>query len=182
VAATFKFDEDNTSGKTRTSDVRSCNWRSNDANSGTATTGDVTYRNNPITAGNSSFIKYQYGEFSAGGFTTISNGKFGHTAGAMDTGVTLLGQVVSSYTTPVATPLVVGGNIKDMSAVDASLSTGNSPAVLFSTTAPDGSTAATLTGGAAGFTQYLVTQLQTTTGAAPGDTSTYTLTLRYDEQ
>lgn len=52
--------------------------------------------------------------------------------------------------------------------------------VNLSTTGPEGASP-TATLSAAGYTQYLATQLQTTTSTAPGNTATVTLTLQYQE-
>lgn len=57
---------------------------------------------------------------------------------------------------------------------------GSGAAVLFHTTGPEGASP-TSTLAAAGYTQYLASQLQTTGSAGAGDTATVTLTLRYDE-
>ncbi len=57
---------------------------------------------------------------------------------------------------------------------------GSGQTVNFSTVGPEGaSPTSTLT--AAGFTQYLATQLQTTGSAPAGDIGSQTLTLRYNE-
>lgn len=142
------------------------------ANAGTA------YSSSPITAGNNSFSKYQYGHFS-GTFNQISAGLWSlrtSPAGALATGLTLKGTVSSTYATPAT-------------AANAALTTDYSPApvaigsglaVNFSTTGPEGaSPAATLA--AAGYSQYLVGQLQTSTSAAAGDIATITETLQYNE-
>jgi hypothetical protein len=86
-----------------------------------------------------------------------------------------MGVVTSTYTTP-ATSTNVALTVNMTSAI----SIGSGQSVLFSTTGPYASSpASTLT--TAGYTQYLATQLQTTVAALPGDTSTITLTLQYNE-
>src|SRR5579862_10059373 len=110
MSATFHFCEDNGTqtgspvhGTTRsgfgadTNFATDVNWKNADdctANSGTA------YSAAPITAGNNSYTKYQYGHFS-GTFNQILNAKWSaHTspAGALATGLTLHGKVTSTYT------------------------------------------------------------------------------------
>ena len=89
-AATFNWDEDTgtatgspAKGTTRTQGVANVNWK----NSGVQ--GD-TYSDYPITAGNNSFEKWQFGRFS-GSYNMILTGKFAHTAGTPGTGLTLKG-------------------------------------------------------------------------------------------
>lgn len=185
MSATFNWCEDNgaatgspATGTTRTgfggtspypTDV---NWKNVD--NCTAASGGTAYSAAPIQAGNNSYTKYQYGYFS-GTFNQISAGLFAHTAGAFGTGLTLQGTVTSTYATPAtATNTALTTNMTSAIAIASGL------AVEFSTTGPQGaSPSATLT--AAGYSQYLATQLQTTTSAAPGDTATVTLTFQYNE-
>jgi hypothetical protein len=174
MAATFEYNEDNgaatgspAKGTTRTTAVTQVNWKAVD-NVASA------YTSNPIIAGQNSFTKYQFGKFT-GTFNQISTGKWSHTAGTLGTGLTLKGVVTSTYATPSQT--ANAALTTDMTAITAIAS---GAAVLFHTTGPEGaSPTATLT--AAGYSQYLATQLQTTTGAASGDIGAITLTLRYDE-
>jgi hypothetical protein len=147
------------------------NWKSvddNTANSGTA------YSSSPIQAGNNSFEKWQYGHFS-GSFNQISSGLWAHTATSFGTGLTLKGVVTSTYTTP-ATATNANLTVNMTSAI----AIGSGQAVNFSTTGPYAASP-TSTLSAAGYTQYLVCQLQTTTSAAAGDTAQVTLTLQYNE-
>src|SRR4051794_18136300 len=83
--ATFDWQEDTgtatgspAKGTTRTTGITDVNWK----NSGVQT--DV-YSSFPITAGNNSFEKWQFGKFT-GTFNQILTGKFAHTAGACGTG------------------------------------------------------------------------------------------------
>lgn len=174
MAATFQFVEDNGAatgnpavGATRTTGVTQCNWKNID---------DATsaYSSYPVQAGTNSFSKYQAGNFT-GSFNQISNCLWAHTAGSLGTGLKLAGAVLSTYATPSTATNAALTN--DMTA-PISISSGQ--AVKFSTSSPaDPSPTATLS--APGYTQYLATQLQTTTSAAPGDTGTLTLSLSYDE-
>ena len=174
MAATFEFNEDNgaatgspAKGTTRNTAVTQNNWKNVD---------DVAtaYTTSPITAGNNSFTKYQFGKFT-GTFNQISSGLWAHTAGTLGTGLTLKGVVTSTYATPSTT--ANAALTTDMTSVIAITS---GAAVLFSTTGPEAASP-TSTLSAAGFTQYLATQVQTTVSAAAGDIGSITLTLRYNE-
>ena len=148
-----------------------CNWKNidnNTANSGSA------YSAYPVTGGNNSFTKYQYGSVTTP-FNSVGSGLWAHTAGSFGAGITLKGVVTSTYATP--STATNGALTVDMSAAIA-ISSGQT--VLFSTTGPyAASPVSSIT--ASGFTQYLASQLQTTGSAAPGDTTTVTLTLQYSE-
>ena len=174
MAATFEYNEDNgaatgspAQGTTRNTAVTQVNWKNVD---------DVatSYTTSPITAGNNSYTKYQFGKFT-GTFNQISSGLWAHTAGTLGTGLTLKGVVTSTYATPSTT--ANAALTTDMTSVIAITS---GATVLFSTTGPQAASP-TSTLSAAGFTQYLATQLQTTASAAAGDIGSITLTLRYNE-
>lgn len=182
MAATFEFQEDTgtatgspAKGTTRTTAVTDVNWK----NSGTQGT---AYSAAPITAGNNSFQKAQFGAFS-GTFNQISAGLFAHTATAFGTGLTLKGPAAVSsdatrwlYTTPSAT---ADANLTtDMTSV---IAIGSGVAVWFGATGPEATgKAASMTTNPC-YTTFLTTQLQTTGSAAAGDTATVTLTLQYNE-
>lgn len=174
MAATFEYNEDNgaatgspAQGTTRNTAVTQVNWKNVD---------DVAtaYTTSPITAGNNSYTKYQFGKFT-GTFNQISAGLWAHTAGVLGTGLTLKGVVTSTYATPSTT--ANAALTTDMTSVIAITS---GATVLFSTTGPQAASP-TSTLSAAGYTQYLATQLQTTVSAAAGDIGSITLTLRYNE-
>jgi len=174
MAATFEFNEDNGTqtgsplkGTTRTTARTECNWKSIDDST-------TAYTSAPIVAGQHSYTKYQFGKFT-GSFNQILNCKWAHTAGTLGSNLTLKGVVTSTYATPSAST-----NAALTTTMTTAIAIGSGAAVSFSTTGPeDGSPTSTLS--AAGFTQYLATQLQTASGAAAGDTATVTLTLQYDE-
>lgn len=182
MAATFAWDEDTgaatgspAKGTTRTAGVTDVNWK----NSGTQGT---AYSAAPITAGNNSFEKWQFGHFS-GAYNEISAGKFAHTATAFGTGLTLKGAPACTgdadrllYTTPSAT---ANANLTtDMTSV---IAIGSGVAVCFGATGPEATGKAANTTANPAYTNYLTTQLQTTGSAAAGDTATVTLTLQYNE-
>lgn len=175
MAATFDWQEDTGTqtgsplkGTTRTTGVTDVNWK----NSGTQ--GDV-YSSYPITAGNNSYIKYQFGKFT-GTFNQISGGKFSHTAGTLGTGLTLVSRIGDSiYLTPVTTALGSSTDITSITAI------GSGATVLFGATGPEAGSKASSSTNATTYSEYIATQLQTSGSAAAGDTATVTLTMRYLE-
>lgn len=90
MAATFDWQEDNgaatgnpNKGTTRTTARTEVNWKNIDDST-------TAYSSSPITAGNNSYSKYQFGKFT-GTFNQILSGLFAHTATAFGTGLTLKG-------------------------------------------------------------------------------------------
>ncbi|HEY1037169.1 MAG TPA: hypothetical protein VGE62_01145 [Candidatus Paceibacterota bacterium] len=177
LTATFAFKEDNGAatgsparGTTAGTTVTTCNWKNADDATATA------YSAAPITAGNNSFSKYQWGAFS-GTYNQLSAGLWSpHTAGTLGTGLTLVGKVSSTYATPSTTALSSATDYSSIVAI------GSGATVLFS---PDGnpytaSPQASQTANPSA-TQYLISQLQTSGSAAPGDIASITLTLQYNE-
>jgi hypothetical protein len=184
MPATFAFGEDNGAatgspahGTTRSgignaNYATDVNWKSVDdctANSGTV------YTSAPITAGNNSYTKYQYGIFS-GSYTSISSCLWAHTAGTLGTGLTLNGVVTSTYATPSTT-----ANSALTVNMTSAISIGSGQSVNFSSSDPSGASPTSTLSSGGGYTQYLATQLQTTSGASAGSTATITLTVQYNE-
>lgn len=174
MAATFDWQEDNGTqtgsplkGTTRTTARTEVNWKNIDDST-------TAYSSSPITAGSNSYHKYQFGAFS-GTYNQISAGLWAHTAGALGTGLTLVGKVTTTYATP-ATSALSGST--DMTSV---IAIGSGQAVQFGATGPEAAGKASSTTSNPAYTQYLVSQLQTTGSAAAGDTATVTLTLQYNE-
>jgi hypothetical protein len=175
MAATFEWWEYNGTGPTSSGIAADVNWKNID-DRGTA------YTSNPITAGNNSYEKWQYGKFS-GAFNQISAGLYGHTAGTFGAGITLKGPPLMAadgnkltYATPATT--TNASLTKDMS-LPAAL-TVSGIAVWFGGSTPVGTKTATSTA-VPTFTNFLTTQLQTTGSAGAGDTTQVTMTLQYDE-
>lgn len=182
MAATFEFDEDNgastgspAKGTTRTTARTECNWKNIDDST-------TAYSSSPITAGNNSYDKWQFGKFS-GTFNQISAGLFAHTAGTFPTGCTLKGPAATSsdgtrplYTTPATT---ANSNLTvDMTT---SIAIGSGVAVWFGATGPEATgKAASMTTNPC-YTNFLPTQLQTTSSSPAGDIPSITLTLQYNE-
>jgi len=182
MAATFAWDRDTgtqtgspTKGTTRTAGVTDTNWKNTD-------TYGTAYSAAPITAGNNSFEIWNFGHFS-GTFNQISAGLFAHTATAFGTGLTLKGPPACTgdgdrllYTTPSAS-----ANANLTNDMTAAIAIGSGVAVCFGATGPEATgKAASMTTNPC-YTNYLATQLQTTSSAAAGDTATVTLTLQYNE-
>ena len=154
-------------GTTRVNPTTNWNW----LNSTTVTTAPASAF---IVIGTNSYERFRFGVIT-GTFTELSNGLWAHTAGTFGSNITLMGVVTSTYTTPAVT--TNAALTEDMTAA---IAVGSGQTVLFSTTGPEGAApAATLT--AAGYTQYLATQMLTASGAATGATATATLSLQYDE-
>lgn len=175
MASLFSFGEDNgapagspAKGTTRTMGRADSNWKNIDDST-------TAYSAQPILAGGNSFTKFQFGGVS-GTFNTIQNGKFYHTSGTFGAGLTLRGYITSGYVAPVTGTLASG---LDMTITGTIASTGQT--VLFATGGPEQAINASLSAVATGYSQYFVTQLQTTTGASPGDTVSAELTFQYDE-
>jgi hypothetical protein len=175
MAATFVWDESNGAGQTITSGITNVNWKNIDD----ATT---VYTSYPVTAGANSYEKWQAGHFT-GSYNQILNGKFGHTAGVLGTGLTLKCQPTMTadgdrltYATPATT--TNASLSRDITAVD---TIANGAVVYFGATSANASGKAASTTSNPAWTNYLTTQLQTTVAALPGDTAQVTLTLSYDE-
>ena len=148
------------------STVSVCDWKSVDDT--------TTPRSSaPVEAGSNSFIKYNYLGFS-GTFNQISSVKWAHTAGTLGTGLSLVGKVSSTYETPAETAMAGSSDMTSPTAISAGAS------VLLGTSGPnDASPAASQT--TACYTQYLITQVQSTATASAGDSGQVTLTVQYNE-
>lgn len=182
MPATFAFDRDHgaqtgspTRGTTTSAGVTDVNWKNTDTEA-------TAYSAAPITGGNNSFELWTFGHFS-GSFNQILSGLFAHTATAFGTGLTLKGTPACTgdgdrllYTTPSTT-----ANTNLTTDMTTAVSIGSGVAVCFGATGPYATgKAASMTTNPC-YTNYLTTQLQTTSSAAAGDTATVTLTLQYQE-
>jgi hypothetical protein len=174
MAVTFFWAEDNgastgspAKGTSRTVNVSNVNWKNVDDTT-------TAYSSSPISAGNNSFDKFQFGIFS-GTFNQVSNGLWQHVSGTFGAGITLKGINTSGYTTPATT---ANSNLIHNLTATGNIATGL--AVLFGTVGPQQAGAATLA--ATGYSQYLASQLQTLVSASPGDTaSDFRFCLRFDQ-
>lgn len=148
------------------SSISSCDWKSVDD----TTTARASA---PVLAGENSYWKNIYLKFS-GTFNQISAVKFAHTAGTLGTGISLKGKVTSTYTAPATTALTGASDITAPGSI------GSGASVLLGTSGPnDANPSASQTTEC--YTQYLVTQVQTTAAASAGDSGTATLTVQYNE-
>lgn len=166
MAATFNWAQSNGAGETPTDLGASgnlFNFKTND--DATA----ANYSSNPITAGNSSMEVYLRMHFT-GTFNKIDNLQFWQsTAFSPATGLQVtMEQTAASqvYATPSTTDNA-NSNIPTSDPGTANV-------------AIAGAFASALT--AAGYSDYIILQLDTTTSAAPGDTSLAIFTGQYDEQ
>lgn len=126
-----------------------------------------------IIAGTNSFEKYRFVRFT-GTFNEVSAGKFAHTAGALGTGLTVVNKVTSTYATPSRAAMSGSTNITGITAINSGQN------VLFSTVGPEGASP-TAAINAAGYSQFIATQLQTTASAAAGDIGDKTMTFQWNE-
>lgn len=147
------------------STISSCDWKSVDDST-------TSRASAPVLAGSNSYNKFIYLKFT-GTFNQISAVKFAHTAGTLGTGISLKSKVTSTYETPSTTALASSTDITSTTSI------GSGASVLLSTTGPNGSTSASQT--TTCYTQYIVTQVQTTSAANAGDSGTVTLTVQYNE-
>jgi len=172
MAATFTWKVDNGSGPASTGTATDNNWKNIDDNT-------TVYSSAPITAGNNSFERWTYGSFS-GTFNQILSGLFAHTATAFGSGLSLVGTPAGSsqltYTTPSTT-----ANSNLTTNMTTAISIGSGVAVYFGPTSANTASKATSSTSNPTYSNYLTTQLQTTSGAAAGDTAQVTLTLQYQE-
>ena len=148
------------------SSISSCDWKSVDDST-------TSRASAPVLAGANSYIKYIYLKFS-GTFNQVSAVKFAHTAGTLGTGISLKGKITSTYETPSTSAMSGSTDITSTTTI------GSGASVLLSTSGPNGTTtssSATTTC----YTQYIVTQVQTTSSANAGDSGTVTLTVQYNE-
>lgn len=146
--------------------ISSCDWKSVDD----TTTARASA---PVLAGSNSYSKYIYLKFT-GTFNQISAVKFAHTSGTLGTGISLKGKVNSTYTTPATSALAGATDITDTTAISSGIS------VLLGTTGPNDANPSASQNSTC-YTQYLITQVQTTASASAGDSGTVTLTVQYNE-
>lgn len=148
------------------SSISSCDWKSVDDST-------TSRASAPVLAGANSYTKYIYLKFS-GTFNQVSAVKFAHTAGTLGTGISLKGKITSTYETPSTSSMAGSTDITSTTTI------GSGASVLLSTTGPNGtSTSSSQT--TTCYTQYIVTQVQTTSSASAGDSGTVTLTVQYNE-
>jgi len=129
----------------------------------------ANYTTYPITAGRNSFDVWLQGKFT-GTFNKVQNVQFWKSSGAYGAGEVIQWDPATpnAYAQPATGAIGGGANIPSGDPGSANVSIGDA--------APS---ASELT--ASGYSDYLVLQLQTTTGAEAGDTDTFSYTMQYDE-
>lgn len=168
MAATFTWSQSYGAGPTVT-DLGVSGNLFNYKNADDAT--PANYTTYPITAGNNSYTVWLRAKFT-GTFNKVQNIQFWKSSGVYGTGEVLQWDAntpsAAAYTTPATTAISGGANVPTADPGAANVSIGG--------VIPSGSELA-----ASGYSDYIVTQIQTTTGAEAGDTNTFTYTLQYDE-
>lgn len=163
--ASFRFDESNGAGETITNGVSTFNY-------GSADGADLAVATNRITAGNNSFTKYWKLEITnMNGLNAVDNLAMYKSAGAYLTGEGIQTDLrTSSYAAPTyATPTA-------STYTDQTMPT-SAPA------SANWGIATSLTGQltAAGKSDYVKSQLQTTASTPPGSANQKTFTITWDE-
>ena len=166
MTATFELSESNGAGETVTDGITNLNYGSADQ----PNLDPATY---PITAGQNSYEKWVRCHFT-GTFNKIDNIRIWMSSGTYVTGETIKtnlttsGYTAASYSQPTQnTSTVATNNMPTSEPSSANLGIG-------------GSLSGSLT--SEGYSDYWVSQLQTTTSTPPGDVNTKTFTIKYDEQ
>lgn len=167
MASTFKWAQTNGAGSGTTTDLGESGNLFNYKNTDSA--GTTGYDTHPIVAGTNSYEVFLRGHWT-GSFNKIDNLKFWMSEDfSPNTGLTIKwkGNGVTSYSQPTnETSTIATSAIPTSAPESANVSIGG---------ALDGALTTE------GYSDYIVTQLQTTTSAAPGDTSLAEFTLSYDE-
>ena len=167
MAATFNWwGEYGASGSPTTADLgvsgNLFNYKTSDSLASAA-----DYTTYPVTAGNNSYEVWLKGHFTDT-FNKVQNVQFWQSSGGPDSGIAFKWcGVTTAYVTPVTTASTVA-------TADVPTTSPGTANVSFA-----GDTGGSIT--AAGFSDFITLQMQTTTAAAAGDTSTFTYTMTYDE-
>lgn len=164
MASTVSFTEYNGAGQTATASRAEMNLKNiDDSTTAYSAAGGI------ITAGNNSYWKYQ-SAVHAGTYDTLSAATYKIASNAPGTGLSIVGAVVTSYVQPATT----ASGDSAMSTSGASANFGNGT---------DGFRAGTSTYSSGGtvYVNPLRLQLQTTSSAAPGDTTSETITYTWTE-
>jgi len=166
MAVTFNWNQrTGATGVTTTSDLGISGNLFNFQNQDVASA--AQYTSYPITAGNNSYEVFLRGHFT-GTFNKVQNLQFWKSAGTEGTGESLYWEDGGepTYTAPATTTSVATSAVPTADPGSSNVSINDSQASSLS---------------AAGYSDYIVLQLRTTTAAEAGDTETFTFTLQYDE-
>lgn len=192
MAATFQFCEDNGAslggtfarGTSRSTGVSNLNWKSVDD---TAT----IFSNAPLTAGQNSYDKFQFGVFT-GSWNTVKSGLWQHTyntnAEALGLGLVIKCAVSGSgfYRTPAQTAnSLLIHNLSSTGLIATGLTVGlgiNGPEHSGKTRGSEGTTGYFVSPwGVVAYTDYIATQLETSVSASAGNTCTTQWTFSWTE-
>lgn len=165
MASTQTWSEFNgASAATETASRADDNWKNADDSVATV------YSAQPITAGNNSFGKYQAVVFN-GTWNSLSALTYKVSTTAPATGVTIVGSVVTAGTTPATT--ATGDSTTNM--------TTGITSNFNSSTTPYGTGTSSTTASGKIYANVFRTQLQSTSGAGPGDIPSVTITASWTE-
>ena len=152
MASTVSFTEYNGASQTATASRTEMNLKNIDDST-------TVYSSSPVTAGNNSYSKYQ-AAVHTGTYNLLSSASYKISSNAPGTGLSIVGSVVTSYTTPSTT-----------STGDSAMSTTGASTNFVGSTTPFGTGSSTYNTGGTVYVNALRLQLQSTTSAAPGDTT-----------
>ena len=129
----------------------------------------TAYSSSPIAAANNSFWKIQALKF-AGSWSSLSALTYKISNNAPATGISIVGSVVTSGSTPATT-----------ASGDSAMSTSGISANFNTSTTPYGTGTSSSTASGTMYVNALRLQMQTTTSAGPGDTPSVTITAGWTE-
>jgi hypothetical protein len=167
VSSSQTISEWNGSTPTETGNRTDCDWKAIDDSTTPASASPISFTNNE-----NSYSKYQALKFG-GTWASISNVKVKIDNNAPATGLSIVGAVVASYTTPS----------RSSTGDSAMNSTTGASANLVSSSTPFGAGSSSSTASGTMYTQCVRTQLQTTSSFAggPGAIATRTITWSWTE-
>jgi len=180
MASTFEWGMDSgtaisspAKGTTRTVPSTIDAWKSIDDPS-------TAHASAPVSRGENSFERFTFAKFS-GSWTSVAALKWAHTSGALPVGTTIKGIVTNTYVTPSET-----ANVALTTDMSTPIAISSGAAVLVCNAGPEENATATASKLSStanpAYSQYLVTQLQTTDSAEAGTLGAMEFTLSYDEQ
>lgn len=162
MASTQTWSEGNgTNASTETTSRAECNWKNIDDSTS-------AYSSYPITAGNNSYSKYQAIKFG-GTYNMLSSLTYKVSTNAPGTGLTVVGSVVNTGTTPTTT--ATGDSAASTTGVSAN----------FTTTTMGYSAGSATSALNPVYGNAFRTQLQTTGSASAGDITSVTITATWTE-
>lgn len=165
MASTQTWSEFNgASAATETTSRTEDNWKNIDDST-------TAYSASPVPANANSFTKYQALKFGVGtGWNSLSALTYKVSSNAPATGVSIVASVVTAGTTPAIT-----------ASGDAAASTSGTAANFNTSATPYGTGTSSTTAGTIMYANAYRTQMQTTSGAGPGDIPTVTITATWTE-